>query len=310
MQMKKLLVITYSQSGQLDQIVSNILMTMEGKVEVYRHKIKPIPDFPFPWTDMSFWDAMPESVQCTPAQIEALDIDTSIDYDLIMIGYPIWFLSPPIPLTTFLKSDQAKKLLKGKPIVSVIGSRNMWINAQEDIKEMIEANKGRLVGNIALRDKNQNLISVVTIIYWMMQGKKDRYLGIFPKPGISDKDIKDSERFGQPMLQAIQNNDFSSLQNDLVSMDAVDIVPSIISLENKGKHIFRIWARFIKKKGGPGAKARQSRLKLFKWYLLFVIFIVSPIATLVFYLTYPLFMGRINRKLKYYRGLELKTKES
>ncbi len=169
--MKKVLVITYSQSGQLDQIVDRILEPLMGNVEVYRCKIQSKPAFPFPWKDTSFWDAMPESVNMIPSQLEALELDSSIDYDLIILGYPIWFLSPPIPLTTFLLSEEAKTVIKGKPIVSVIGSRNMWINAQEDIKQMIHKNEGLLVGNIALSDKNPNLISVVTIIYWMMQGK-------------------------------------------------------------------------------------------------------------------------------------------
>ena len=187
--MKKVLVITYSQSGQLDEIVGNILKPLRGEIEIHHEKLKPIPAFPFPWTDMNFWDAMPESVRMIPSQIEPMTIKSNENFDLVILGYPIWFLSPPIPLTTFLKSETAKQILKNKPIVTVIGSRNMWVGAQEDIKKMIFENEGILAGNIVLRDRHHNLPSVVTIIYWMMTGIKDRYLGILPKPGISDIDI-------------------------------------------------------------------------------------------------------------------------
>ena len=71
--------------------------------------------------------------------------------------------------------------MTGTPIITVIGARNMWVSAQEDIKKMIVDNGGKLKGNIALHDRHQNLLSVVTIIYWLMTGKKDRYLGYFPK---------------------------------------------------------------------------------------------------------------------------------
>lgn len=306
---KKVLVITYSQTGQLDQIVDRILLPFSSEVEVFRAKIQPEPAFPFPWRGISFWDAMPESVSCVPSAVKPLQIDTAIEYDLVIIGYPIWFLSPPIPLTSFLHTPEASMLLKGKPVVTVIGSRNMWISAQEDIKKMILDNEGILVGNIALRDKNPNLISVVTIIYWLTQGKKDRYLGFFPKPGIADADIQAASRFGAPILKALQHNDWSPLQASLLEAGAVDLVPSIISMETKAKHIFKFWARFVLKKGGPGNPARIPRLKMFKYYLLFVIFAVSPIASGVYYLTYPVFRGRIKRNLDYYRKLNYKHKE-
>jgi len=303
--MKNVLVITYSQSGQLDQIVENILKPFQEKVTLFQHKLKPIPEFPFPWTDMTFWDAMPESVEMIPSEIEPLDFEPGINYDLVVLGYPIWFLSPPIPLTTFLKSAVAKQLLSNKPVVTVIGSRNMWVGAQEDIKKMIAEAGGNLVGNISLRDRHHNLPSVVTIIYWMMTGKKEKYLGIFPKPGISDKDIKEAEKFGVPILNALLSEKFTTLQDELLELNAVELDPGVVSIEKKGKRIFKIWSRFILKKGGSGNQARVTRLKIFKWYLLFVIFAVSPIATIVFYLTYPFFFLRINRKMKYYRGVKL-----
>ena len=304
--MKKVLVITYSQSGQLDEIVGNILKPLRDEVEIFYEKLKPIPDYPFPWTDITFWDAMPESVRMIPSGIEPLNIDPSKEYDLIILGYPVWFLSPPIPITSFLKSEAAKEILKGKPVLTVIGSRNMWVGAQEDIKKMILEAGGFLKGNIVLRDKHHNLSSVITISYWMMTGKKDRLWGIFPKPGVSEEDIEQSVRFGLPLLKALKKNSFDNLQTDLIAEHAVEIIPSIVSIEKKGKRIFKIWSGLILKKGGAGSKARIGRLKLFKWYLLFVIFAVSPIATIVFYLTYPFFFLKINRNMRYYKGITLK----
>lgn len=304
--MKKVLVVTYSQSGQLDEIVSNTLKALEGEVDIVWEHLRSSPEYPFPWKDIHFWDAQPECVEMIPGELEPLKFDTNIDYDLIILGYPIWFLSPPIPLTTFMKSEEAKKVMNGKPIITIIGSRNMWVTAQENIKAMISENGGKLVGNISLRDRHHNLPSVVTIIYWLTTGKKDRMWGIFPLPGISDKDISESVRFGKPVLEALQNDNFNNLQHKLLELRSVEIVPSVLSLEKKGKKIFGIWSKFIRKKGGPGNPARVPRLKMFKWYLLTVIFLVTPIATLVFYLTYPLFYFQIKRNLKYYSGVKTK----
>ena len=306
--MKKVLVVTYSQSGQLDRIVKNVIRKTEDapSVQIDHEVLMPEPEFPFPWPDMSFWDAMPESVRKIPSRLKPLQFNPDEKYDLIILGYPIWFLSPPVPLTTFLKSEEAKEVMTGTPIITVIGARNMWVSAQEDIKKMIVDNGGVLKGNIALHDRHQNLLSVVTIIYWLMTGKKDRYLGIFPKPGVSDKDIEQAERFGKPIHEALHSGNYTNLQNNLREMGAVELVPDITSIERKAKRIFYIWSGFILKKGGPGAKERIGRLKMFKWYLLFVIFAVSPIASLVFYLTYPLFYRRIRKNMTYFKGVALR----
>ena len=134
--MQKVLIITYSQSGQLDEIVTNVIHKLHNdtSITIHHEKLAPEPDFPFPWSDMSFWDAMPESVKLIPSGLKPIEFDPEENYDLIILGYPIWFLSPPIPITTFLKLPEAKKVMKNTPIITVVGSRNMWVSAQEDIK--------------------------------------------------------------------------------------------------------------------------------------------------------------------------------
>lgn len=71
----------------------------------------------------------------------------------------------------------------------------MWIMAQEKVKKLLVANHAKLVGNIALVDRNLNYISVITIVHWLMGGKKTKMLGIFPKPSVSDNDIESSFPF-------------------------------------------------------------------------------------------------------------------
>lgn len=303
--MKKVLIITFSQSGQLDEIVSSITDSFPKEVQLHYEKLRPNPSFNFPWKGTTFYDAMPESVRMVPAKLETLSFNPNEDFDLIILGYPIWFLSPPIPITTFLKSKEAKIVMKGKPVITVIGARNMWVMAQEDIKKMIKDNGGIHRGNIALHDKHNNLSSVITIVYWMGTGNKDSYLGIFPKPGISDSDIEDAERFAPLIVEALVKNEFFNLHENLLKLNAVELSANVISTEEKGKRMFHIWSGFILKKGGPGSQSRVFRLIMFKWYLLFVIFAVSPIVTVLFYVTWPLFFLRIRKKLKYYSGVEL-----
>ena len=307
--MKKILVLTYSQSGQLEEIVSNITNRFPNELQVHCEKLSPVPSFPFPWKGISFYDAMPECVEMIPSKIEPISFNPNEEYDLIILGYPIWFLSPPIPLTTFLKSIDAKKVMNGKPVLTIIGARNMWVMAQEDIKKMILANGGKLRGNIALCDKHNNLVSVITIIYWMTTGMKEKFLGVFPLPGISKDNIVKVDRFSPVIANAVIKNSFETLQDQLLTLKSVELSPNVVSTEEKGKKIFSVWSKLILKKGGAGSLERVSRLKLFRGYLLFVIFVVSPIVSLFFYITWPLFFIRIRKKMKYYSGVELKVRK-
>ena len=79
----------------------------------------------------------------------------------------------------------------------------------------------KLVGNIALVDKHPNPVSFITIFYWMLTGKKDRYLNIFPKPGVSDEDIANTKVFGETVAKHLAMDDWDGLQDELLDQKAV-----------------------------------------------------------------------------------------
>jgi hypothetical protein len=167
--LKKVLVIYYTQTGQLRDIVNSFTepLVRDGGVTVIFEELKPKPAFPFPWTSDSFFQAMPESVAGISCELEPLSVTGNEDFDLIVIAWQPWFLSPSIPIHAFFQLETIKKLLAGKPVLTIIGSRNMWIMAQEDVRDYLSKTNARLVGKIILYDKAPNLLSVVSIIRWM-----------------------------------------------------------------------------------------------------------------------------------------------
>ena len=116
--MKKILVIYFSQTGQAKQALDATLKPFaeNSNYQLDYHLIKPKKAFPYPWSYTQFFDVFPETVQGFPCEIEPLNIDTSINYDLVVIAYQPWFLSVCRPVNSFLLSADAKKLLNGKPV--------------------------------------------------------------------------------------------------------------------------------------------------------------------------------------------------
>lgn len=306
--MKEVLVVYYSQTGQLYDILKNITLGMaDPDITFTYHKIEPKQAYKFPWKKEDFFDVFPESFLQIPSEIE--DPKPEIlekKYDLVILGYQVWFLTPSIPINSFLKSDAAKKILDKTPVITVIGARNMWVQAQEKLKKVLYACGAKLVGNIALVDRHINHISVITITHWMFGGKKDRMWGIFPTPGVSESDINGAFKFGSPIKESLLSTNFSNLQKDLLELDAVRIKPFLVLADKRANVLFSKWANHIVKKGGPGDPKRKKWLVFFNYYLLLAIWGLAPIVFIVFLLTYPIMANKIKRENLYFSSVVTK----
>lgn len=300
--MKNVLVIYYTQSGQLESIARSIAKPFlnSDEINVAFHEIQLEKPFPFPWDKDSFFDAFPESFLQIPTALKPVSEEVlNTKYDLILFHYQVWYLSPSIPINSFLKSDEGKKLLSNTPVITISGSRNMWIMAQEKIKILLRKANANLVGNVALVDRVGNLISVITIVEWMFSGVKKKYLGIFPLPGVSDKDIQESDKFGEIMFESLQQNNYAELQPKLVKAGAVKISSYLVTVDKTANKIFNKWSNLIYK----NQKNRKKLLKVFNVYLFLAIWLISPIVYILHLITYPLKFKKIKKETQYYQGV-------
>jgi len=298
---KKVLVLYYSQTGQLKDIVDNFIQPFQGlDVIVERHQLFPVNDFSFPWTDENFYEAMPESVLGKTVELQAFQLKET-KYDLVVFAYQPWYLSLSIPANSIIQHPTVQNILKGTDVVTLIGSRNMWLSSQEKLKKILKEAGANLVGNIALSDRHQNHVSALTIMHWMFTGKKTRKLGWFPLPGISDADIQNASTFGKTVSFFLMNNSFEGLQNQLVAQQAVDVQPNYVFIEQVAPRLFLIWANIIAKR-----KNRTLLLKFFKYYLLFALFIIAPIVLTINAIFFRPFLGKkVKRQIAYYQGTDI-----
>ena len=299
---KKVLAVYFTQSGQLEEIINQFTRPLQnsGEISVEKVRIDTVKKFPFPWTTPTFFDAMPESVDGIPTELEPFSF-MELKYDLIIFGYQPWFLSPSIPMSSLVQHPGFIAIAKDTPVVTISGCRNMWINAQEKLKRHLKNAGAQLKGNIALVDKHNNYASLVTIFYWMLTGKKDRKWGIFPRPGVADEDIADSSIFGETVKKHLLTNEWEGLQPALIQQKGVNIKYPLMFFERKGGKIFKIWSKII-----HGKKKRAAWLVGFKYYLLIALCVAAPIILLVDALLFKPFLGkRIKKQKKYYEGISL-----
>jgi hypothetical protein len=303
--MKRILVIYYTQSGQLKKIIDSILRPMIDMAgfQIDYECLQPDPEYPFPW-GKQFFDCFPESVKGIPCKLRPFNFNPETKYDLIILGYQPWYLSPSIPTTAFLKSAEAIELLQNRNVVTIIGARNMWTRSQEIIKTHLLELKAKLVGNIVLVDRTNNYVAGITIIRWLSKGIKGPSI-LLPEAGVSEKDIKKAAIFGSIISKTIKKSEYENLQNQLILDKAVSIKYHLTCLEKNARKIFDIFADYILKKGDSYELKRKGRIQHFKIYLLFVFFVLSPFFSFIFIIKRWILYPIAQKEIDYYKNIKL-----
>ncbi len=302
--MKSVLLIQYSQSGQLSDVARHIVAPLveSPDVEVTVETLKPVEDYPFPWPVLRFFDTFPEAVYLDPPPMRPLSVDPSRRFDLVILAYQVWFLSPSLPVTGFLQSDAAKRLLRDTPVVTVIACRDMWLMAQEQVKGFLSACGARLVGNVALVDEAGTMGSFLATPLWVLTGNRGpRLFGLIPRAGVKPEQIADSRRFGDRIRDVLSRGgvvDEPRLQN----LGAVRLNPRLIARERTARRSFLIWGKLLRSLGKQGSALRKPVICLYILFLATLILTFLPVSMLVKALLAPLTRDRIAAQKAYFGG--------
>ncbi|WP_345976811.1 dialkylrecorsinol condensing enzyme [Sulfurimonas sp. HSL3-7] len=298
--MKRVLVLYYSQSGQLTNMVDSVTKPLKesSAVTVDYRQIKPVKAYPYPWPFYPFFDAFPEAIYMNGCEVEEFD-DLADDYDLIILGYTVWFLSPSIPVTGFMQSEQAKKIFKDKPVVTLIACRDMWVMAQEKMKKLISDLGATLIDNVVLTDQGGSIYAFATTPRWLLTGKKDAFW-FFPPAGVADEEIQNSSRFGERILVALKSDEEKKKEPLLKNMGAVTVNGKLVGTEKIATRSFMIWGKLIQKAGEPGSFARKIVITVYALFLATLVLTIVPLNILVRRLIYPWRKEAIEKSVKYY----------
>lgn len=286
--MKKVLALHYSQTGQLERVLRSAMAPLmaSDEVEVTFQEIRPVKPYPFPWPVVTFFDQFPECVCLVPPEIELPGFDESVDYDLIVLGYQTWYLSPSLPMTGFLKSRYAQ-ILKDKPVVTVLGCRNMWYRGQKAMRQMIDAAGGRFVGHIVREDQGTRAETFITVTVWLLTGKREIWKGVLSPAGVSDSDIQATRELAAPLLPALLDGRLARGEHVLDGSVTAPVQPTLVLGEEIAWRGFRGGAALVRLAGGPGGWRRIPFLALFALLLGIGIVTVLPISLII-----ALFMRR------------------
>lgn len=202
----RVLLLYYSYTGQSQKV-------LETAGEVFRERGCEVCPAPIEFTDQRYADRFsrfpmrrvwPDMLSVLPAQkrgetgeIRTPDAVRDNDYDLICIGSPTWWETVSLPMRSFLKSDEAKKLLQDKPFAVFVVCRQYWRENLMSVRELAEQQGGRYVDEIHFTYPGDPVRSMLSLTSYLGSGEyRQKYLGVrIPSTNVQPEQLEETRKF-------------------------------------------------------------------------------------------------------------------
>ncbi len=285
----RVLLIYFSQSGDAAKVTDALAATLQGPgVEIDRECIRPVQPYPYPWGNVfRFFNVLPECQLGPAPAIQPVGFDVNGDYDLVVLVYQVWFLAPSLPIQGFLASPAAA-VLKGRKVLTVSVSRNMWQSASETMKRLLGETGAVHIDNIVVTHQGPPWATFVTAPRLLLFGKKEPFWGIFPAAGIADQELDRVRRLGGVLRERAHLLKEPGPRPLLRGEGAVEVNRRYLIPELIGWYLFRGWAHVLKGLGRLGWPVRYLGIALFMLFLVTVIVVGIPVVVVLTALLYPL----------------------
>jgi menaquinone-dependent protoporphyrinogen IX oxidase len=138
-------------------------------------------------------------------EIRIPDAARNGDYDLICIGSPTWWQTVSMPMRSFLKSDEARKLLSGKPFAVFVVCRQYWRKNLEAVRELAGQQGGRYVDEIHFTYPGDPLRSMLSLTSYLGSGEyRKRYLGLrIPPTNVQPEQLEQTRAFAARLADGL-----------------------------------------------------------------------------------------------------------
>jgi menaquinone-dependent protoporphyrinogen IX oxidase len=163
-------------------------------------------EFPMPHPFRELVGMIPaEAPGRRPAEIVVPDVVTARSYDLVCIGAPTWWLSTDVPIRSFLQSETATQVLRGKPFAVAVCCRRYWKHNLKTVRRMGTKCGGEFVDGIHFRYQGGQVRSLLSLLSYLGSGEyRERYLGIkIPPTNIQENHLAEARTFADRLANRI-----------------------------------------------------------------------------------------------------------
>lgn len=210
----RVLLLSYSYTGQSQKV-------LQAAGEVFTERGFSVTEATIEFTDPRFAERFsrfpmrrvwPDMLSVLPAQTRRgtgeIRIPAEVTdgaYDLICIGSPTWWSTTSMPVRSFLETDEARKLLTGKPFAVFVVCRRNWRDNFKTVRELGQKLGGEFVGGLHFTYPGDQLRSVLSLTSYLGSGQyRDRYLKVpIPSTNIQPDQLVESREFAESLADKL-----------------------------------------------------------------------------------------------------------
>lgn len=184
----RVLFVYYTHTQQAERVCEAMAEVFRGRgCEVSQaaieftdpHYAKNFKEFPFRHAVFGILPLLWPQLRRKTGQIRIPDEAKAGDYDLICFGSPTWFFTTNMPLRSYLKSDEARTVLAGKPFAAYVVCRRYWSVNLKEVRKLGTAQGGRYLDGIRFTYEGGQIRSLLALLSYFGKGEmRDRSLGI------------------------------------------------------------------------------------------------------------------------------------
>jgi hypothetical protein len=146
----------------------------------------------------------PEMLRKT-GDIRIPDVVTEREYDFVCIASPTWWLSTNVPIRSFLESEVAGRVLKGKRFAVAVICRRYWRHNLKTVRRLATGLGGVFVDGIHFSYEGGQVRSLLSLISYLGSGKyRQRYLGVkIPPTNLQEYHLVAAQKFANGLADRL-----------------------------------------------------------------------------------------------------------
>ena len=141
--------------------------------------LKKFSTFPFRHAVFDILPLLWPQLRRKTGQIRIPDDAKSGDYDLVVLGSPTWFFMTCMPLRSYLKTDEARTVLAGKPFSAYVVCRRYWHWNLNEASRLGIAQGGKYIDGVHFTYEGGQVRSLLSLLSYFGKGEmRERSLGV------------------------------------------------------------------------------------------------------------------------------------
>jgi hypothetical protein len=155
------------------------------------------------WPDML--RVLPAQTRRASGEIRIPDEALDGSYDLICLGSPTWWRTTNMPMRSFLRSAEARKVLGGKPFAVFVVCRRYWRENMATVRRLAEKAGGEYVDGVHFTYPGDQVRSMLSLTSYLGSGLyRDRYLGVrIPPTNVQPDQLEQTRRFASAVAEQL-----------------------------------------------------------------------------------------------------------